>query len=184
MADSIYASDFAWRTSSYGRIKNIYNISTASASLLYLSLWTSSTQSTFPIFSQLFNDAPWRPRVLQVHCLRSTYTILAPVLGVASALKRKRECKIIGILLSLITLDQLCPTRAQSKVLCGPVSVFAVVKVSHILTTCPFFDNLEFDIFDAGDAQCHFITSVTNAVRIRTLLLTWKKKRKTSLDLG
>jgi len=34
------------------------------------------------------------------------------------------------------------------------------------LTTCPYFDNREFDIFDAGSPPCHFITSVTIAVRI------------------
>ena len=44
-----------------------------------------------------------------------------------------------------------------------------MVKVSYILTTCPYFDNLELDIFDAGGTQCCFITSVTMAVRIRTL---------------
>jgi len=38
-----------------------------------------------------------------------------------------------------------------------------------MLTTCPYFDNLEFDIFDAGGPQCYFITSVTIAVWIRTL---------------
>jgi len=55
---------------------------------------------------------------------------------------------------------------------CGPVEgfvrpglVFAVVKISCILTTCPCFDNLEFDIFDTGGPQCHFITSVTVSVR-------------------
>ena len=32
------------------------------------------------------------------------------------------------------------------------------VKVSNILTTCPYFDNLEFHIFDAGSPQCHFIS--------------------------
>jgi len=47
--------------------------------------------------------------------------------------------------------------------------VFPEVKVSYILATCPYFDNLEFDIFDAGGPQCHFITSFTMAVRIRTL---------------
>ena len=31
------------------------------------------------------------------------------------------------------------------------------------------FDNLEPDSFDAGRLQCHFITSVTTAVRIRTI---------------
>ena len=46
---------------------------------------------------------------------------------------------------------------------------FTVVKVSYILTTCPCFDTFGFDMFDAGGPQCHFITSVTTAVRIRTL---------------
>jgi len=53
--------------------------------------------------------------------------------------------------------DQPCPTRdlhaVQSKVVCGPVDVFAVVKVSYILTTCPYSDNLEFNIFNAGGPQ-------------------------------
>jgi len=31
-----------------------------------------------------------------------------------------------------------------------PSLVFAVAKVSYILTTCPCFDGLEFDIFDPG----------------------------------
>jgi len=70
-------------------------------------------------------------------------------------------------------LDQLCPTRgphvAPSKIFCGPVLVFAVVKVSYILITSPYFDNLEFDNFDTGGPQCHFIKSVTIAVRVRTL---------------
>jgi len=26
------------------------------------------------------------------------------------------------------------------------------------MTTCPYFDNLEFDILVASDPQCHFIT--------------------------
>jgi len=61
---------------------------------------------------------------------------------------------------------------------CCPVEVFlrrslgsAVVNLSYILTTCPCFDNLDFDIIDAGgpQPQCHFITSVTMVVRIRTL---------------
>jgi len=29
---------------------------------------------------------------------------------------------------------------------CYPVQVFALVKESYILTTCPYSDNLEFDI--------------------------------------
>jgi len=47
--------------------------------------------------------------------------------------------------------------------------VFAVVKVSYILISCSCFDNLEFDIFEASDLQCHFITSVTVAYRIPEL---------------
>jgi len=49
------------------------------------------------------------------------------------------------------SLEQLCPTHgpwatcAQSKVSCVPVQVFAVVKVSYNLTTCPYVDNREFD---------------------------------------
>jgi len=63
------------------------------------------------------------------------------------------------------------PHAAQLRVLCTvqPSLVFAVVKVSCILITCPYFNNLEFDIFDAGGPQCDFIMSVTFAVRIRTL---------------
>jgi len=37
------------------------------------------------------------------------------------------------------------------------------------LTTCPYFDSLEFDIFDAGGPQCLFITPDIIAVKIRTL---------------
>jgi len=37
------------------------------------------------------------------------------------------------------------------------------------LTTSPYFDTFGFEIFDAGGPQCLFITSVTIAVRIRTL---------------
>ena len=69
-----------------------------------------------------------------------------------------------------VSIDQLCPTHgphtAQSMVLCGPVQASAVAKASYILTACPSFDNLEFEIFDAGGPQCHFITSVTIAARI------------------
>jgi len=52
---------------------------------------------------------------------------------------------------------------------------FAVVNVSYILTTCPYFDNPEFEIFDAVGFQCHFITSVTIAMRIRTLSVHYLK---------
>jgi len=46
--------------------------------------------------------------------------------------------------------------------------VFAAVKICCILTTCPCFDNREFDIFDACGLQCNFVTV---SVRIRTLKL-------------
>jgi len=38
------------------------------------------------------------------------------------------------------------------------------VEVSYIFTTCPWFDNLEFDVIDVGCPQCHFITSIAIAV--------------------
>jgi len=50
-----------------------------------------------------------------------------------------------------------------------PGLVYAVAKVSYVLTICPYFDNLEFDIYGAGGLQCHCITSVTIVVTIRTL---------------
>jgi len=43
------------------------------------------------------------------------------------------------------------PHATRSRVLCSPVC--AAVEVSYILTTCPYFDDLEFDIFDAGGPQ-------------------------------
>jgi len=37
------------------------------------------------------------------------------------------------------------------------------------MTSYPCFDNLEFDIFDAGGHQFHFVMSVIIAVKIQTL---------------
>jgi len=75
---------------------------------------------------------------------------------------------------NMVCLDQLCPTRGPWAA-CGsiegfvrPTSGFRSSK-SFLYTTCPYFDNLEFDMFDAGGLQCHFITSVAITVRIRTL---------------
>jgi len=66
---------------------------------------------------------------------------------------------------------QLCPTRgphvAQSKVLCGPCSLGCRCNKSILYSDNLYFDDLEFEIFDAGGLQCHFITYVTNAVTIR-----------------
>jgi len=54
---------------------------------------------------------------------------------------------------------------------CGQVESFVRPSLAFrcILTTSPYFDNLEFDIFDARGLQYHFIMSVTVADRIRTL---------------
>jgi len=50
-----------------------------------------------------------------------------------------------------------------------PSSGFRYSKRILYTVACPYFDNFEFDIFDAGSPQCHFNTSVTIAVWIRTL---------------
>jgi len=47
---------------------------------------------------------------------------------------------------------------------CGSVQVYAVAKDSYALTTCPCYDNIELDLFDAGGPYCHFITSITIAI--------------------
>ena len=49
-----------------------------------------------------------------------------------------------------MALEQLCPTRGPVEGFVRPTFGFAVVKVVYILTTCPYFDNLEFGNFDAG----------------------------------
>ena len=41
--------------------------------------------------------------------------------------------------------------------------------LQYILITSPYFDNFEFDIFDASSSQCHFDTSVTIAIRIQRI---------------
>jgi len=74
-------------------------------------------------------------------------------------------------------LDQLCPTLGfGSWAACGPVKGFVRPTLgfhssnSFLYTDNLFyFDNLEFDIFDAGDLQCHFITPDTATVKICTL---------------
>jgi len=66
---------------------------------------------------------------------------------------------------------------------CGPVEGLvwpslgfhcseSILHIDHLF----LFDNLELDIFDAGGPQCHFITSVIIAVRIRTLSVLVKTK--------
>jgi len=58
-----------------------------------------------------------------------------------------------------------CMWLCLSKVLCGLLEVFAIVKVSFV---CFYFDNLEVDIFDAGGLPCYSIMFVTITVRIQT----------------
>jgi len=64
-----------------------------------------------------------------------------------------------------LILSHLCSTR-------GPVEGFVPPSLGlrcsknilqYILTTCPCFDNFEFNIFDAGGPQSYFIMSVTIA---------------------
>jgi len=55
-----------------------------------------------------------------------------------------------------------------------PSRGFCATQLRFSLYYCQpvlIFYNAEFVIFDAGGAQCHFITSVTIAIRIRTLLV-------------
>jgi len=76
-----------------------------------------------------------------------------------------------------VALDQLCPTSGP-RAAYGPFEGFVrpslgfrcIKSILHT-DTCPCFDNFELDFFDAGGPQCHFITSVTTAVGIRTLLV-------------
>jgi len=64
---------------------------------------------------------------------------------------------------ALYNPQPLGPHAAQLKVL-------AAVNVSDMLTTSSYFDNLQFEIFDAGSPQCHFIMSDAIVVRIRSTL--------------
>jgi len=77
---------------------------------------------------------------------------------------------------TLVDASVTVPAMSNPRSACGPVGSFVrpslgfrCSKRSYILTTCSYFDNLEFDIFDASGSQCHTITSVTIAIRIRTL---------------
>jgi len=67
------------------------------------------------------------------------------------------------------SLDQLCPTLGPFEGFVRPSLGFSCSESILHTDNRPYFDYLEFDIFDARGRQCHFITSVTIAVRIRTL---------------
>ena len=95
--------------------------------------------------------------------------------------KYKQRNEAVLTIFSLV-LEQLSQPAAQAKVLRSLVYVFALVNVSYVLSACLYFDNLGFDIFDTGCPQCHFITSVTIAVRIRTHSVYWLKRNFIFLD--
>jgi len=59
-------------------------------------------------------------------------------------------------------LYQLCRTRGTVEGFVRP-NRFCRISSRYILTTSSYFDNLKFDIFDAGGPDCHFITSVLRA---------------------
>jgi len=70
------------------------------------------------------------------------------------------------------------PAMSKPRAACGPLEAFVQPSLGFrcskgildsLLTTYLYFDNLEFDILDAGGRQCHFITSFTIAVKIRTV---------------
>ena len=42
----------------------------------------------------------------------------------------------------------------------------SILHTHTVLTISPYFDNLEFDVYEAGSPQCHSIMSITIAVRI------------------
>jgi len=70
--------------------------------------------------------------------------------------------------------QDLRPAMSNPRAACGPDEGFVRCSVGFrcsksILNTCPYFDNLEFDIFVAGGPQCHFNMFVTIAGGTRTL---------------
>jgi len=68
-----------------------------------------------------------------------------------------------------MSIEQLCPTRGPVEGFVRPSLGFRCSKSIPDIDNLSFFDNLEFDMFDAGGPQYHFIVSFTIAVRIRTL---------------
>jgi len=69
----------------------------------------------------------------------------------------------------VVALNQLCPTRGPVEGFVRPSLGLRCSKSIPHTDNLSYFDDLELDIFDAGGLQCRFITSVTDAVRIRTL---------------
>jgi len=69
----------------------------------------------------------------------------------------------VTVLLSYVQPDARGPHAAQSKILCGPVQVFAVVKASYIVTTCPILRIFNLTFSMQVVLRAIFITSVAIA---------------------
>ena len=67
------------------------------------------------------------------------------------------------------------PVMSNSRPACGPVEDFVRARLgfrcgkSTLHMTCPYFDDLEFDIFDGGGPQCPLSRLLPLQLRIRTL---------------
>jgi len=68
-----------------------------------------------------------------------------------------------------VHLNRSCPTHDPGAAN-GPIEGFVRASLGFCCSirsldtdVCPYFDNHNFDIFDAGGPQCHFITSVPHA---------------------
>jgi len=67
------------------------------------------------------------------------------------------------------------PVMSNSQPACGPVEDFVRARLgfrcgkSTLHMTCPYFDDLEFDIFDGGGPQCPLSRLLPLQLRIRTL---------------
>jgi len=71
-----------------------------------------------------------------------------------------------------VSEDLLCQSKPGMS---NPRPSLGCCCSKSILHTNPYFDNREFDVFDAGGPQCHFITTVTIAVKIQTLSVRYLK---------
>ena len=82
------------------------------------------------------------------------------VVGISSTKRRGSSIILAGRWMKTRNVKKLSrPAMSNPRAACGPVKDFvrlrpslgfAAVKVSDILSTCPYIYNLEFDIFDAG----------------------------------
>jgi len=65
-----------------------------------------------------------------------------------------------------VRLKQLCPTHGPVEGFVRPILSFSCSdKLSYILTTTSYFDNLQFAIFDVDSSEYHFNQDITRAER-------------------